>query len=81
VSDGALMSKLIENKDSESSDEDDSAAAIGFSQKGAQFMLKSPDGHMSNPEGPIRTGSLLARNSHNSVSDFKVSSSILEEDI
>lgn len=58
MSDGPLMRKMIQNKDSDSSDEDESAAAIGYRPMGAQFMLKSQDVHLSNPEGPIRTGSM-----------------------
>ena len=52
------MSKILQNKDSDSSDEDESAAAIGYRPMGAQFMLKSQNVHLSNPEGPIRTGSM-----------------------
>ena len=58
MSDGPLMSKILQNKDSDSSDEDESAAAIGYRPMGAQFMLKSQDVHLSNPEGPIRTVSM-----------------------
>lgn len=58
MSDATLMNKMVQNKDAESSDEDDSAGAIGYRPMGAQFLLKSQNGHMSNPEGPIRGASM-----------------------